>query len=124
MSVKTEEERTADFFLKLEDFPLKSPRSSPVRRSARLCVEKLGSLKRCSSSPEPERKTPSPVKRKRAVASAVEYELPTKAKKKRSYAPPETYAHLNGLPDHLDKYLDGERATIVICPEKSLISTP
>ncbi|KAL5498572.1 THP1 [Sanghuangporus vaninii] len=101
---KIEEERTSTFRLKLEEFSFKSPQTSPVRRSTRSNLT-LTTTKCSPGTPNLVSQTPVTVSRKRTSVS-MEEESPTKTKKKRGYAPPETYAHLNYLTDCLGEYLD------------------
>ena len=122
--VKVEEERNANFRLKVEEFSFKSPQTSPVRRSARSTTRKLG-------TPTPDAdvklvtKTPTTtLARRKRAATPNEEESPTKAKKKRGYAPPEAYAHLNYLTDCLGEYLDGTRFLLHIILTSDLRLNP
>ncbi|KAL5521716.1 THP1 [Sanghuangporus sanghuang] len=103
--VKIEEERTSTFRLKLEEFSFESPQTSPVRRSTRSSNLILTTTERSPGTPNLVSETSSTVAKKRSNVS-IEDESPTKTKKKRGYAPPETYAHLNYLTDCLREYLD------------------
>ncbi|KAL5476907.1 THP1 [Sanghuangporus weigelae] len=103
--VNIEEGRTSTFRLKLEEFSFKSPQTSPVHRSTRSSNLTLTTMKRNPGTPNLVSETTSPIARKRSNVST-EDEPPTKTKKRRGYAPPETYAHLNYLTDCLEEYLD------------------
>ncbi|KAH8116059.1 DNA glycosylase [Phellopilus nigrolimitatus] len=94
MAVDLDESRSVEHFrLSMEQFSFKTPESSPYRRSARLGICWLLLL-------------PPPLNLRRNCARQVDEESPKKAKKKRGYAPPETYAHLDYLTDCLAENLD------------------
>ena len=79
----------------LEKYAYQSPSSSPARSSRRPTAEVV--------IPHSQADYPS----KRKIMEAESFLSPAKAKKKRGYAPPETYAHLNYLTDCLDMHLEG-----------------
>lgn len=108
MSVKDELEDTdsinatqADQFrLSLEHFSFRTPESSPYRRSARHGLQGVKAEGDLSASSSP---AASPKKRARQTDA----DSPRKEKRKKGYAAPEIYAHLDYLTDCLAENLEG-----------------
>lgn len=109
------------FKVALETFRFKSPAQTPLRRSTRkrTAVKKdldgddvLPSLD--SVQTQAEKDTESSLSRsvtkssRKRSAVKLERSSPSDKKIKRSFAPPEQYAHLNMLQDYLQDSLDGE----------------
>lgn len=88
-------ESAAKFKLLSEKYAFQSPSSSPTRRPGKPNTEVVIPHSRASSP------------RKRKPTETEDIVSPEKAKRKRGYAPPETYSHLNYLTDCLAMNLEG-----------------